>query len=83
VIVYLKLFIYTCIFSIGVCLILGEGVSSLIYFSKIYWFSPLTQIKRALAFGIITGTAITIVAIIFKLIDKFKSHKSSPSDPKS
>ncbi|ELH8610243.1 TPA: hypothetical protein ACG0DR_002953 [Enterobacter asburiae] len=79
-IIYLKLFIYACVFSIGVCLILGAGVSSLIYFSKGYWFFPLTQIKRALAFGTITGAAITVAAIIFKLIDKFNVCKKPPSD---
>ncbi|BBJ69872.1 MULTISPECIES: hypothetical protein [unclassified Enterobacter] len=79
---YLKLFIYACVFSIGVCLVLGAGVASLIYFSKGYWFFPLHQIKRALVFGTIAGTAITVAAVVFKLIDVFNARKKTPSDPK-
>lgn len=78
---YLKLFIYACVFSIGVCLVLGAGVASLIYFNKGNWFFPLHQIKRALVFGTITGTAITVAAVVFKLIDVFNARKKPPSAP--
>lgn len=80
-IAYLKLIIYSCLF----CILLGFiflGVGAMfIFLAKGYLFFPAYHVKRVLVFGCIAGSAITLAAIVFNLIDKFKTRKSPPSDP--
>lgn len=52
-----------------------------IFLAKGYLFFPAYHVKRVLVFGCIAGSAITLAAIVFNLIDKFKTRKSPPSDP--
>lgn len=80
-IAYIKLLIYSCVFCIIVCFILGAGASFIIYIKNGYFLIPDGQVKRAIVFGCIAGTAITLATIVFNLIDKFKARKSPPSDP--
>lgn len=59
-----------------------DGRRSFIYLSnKRIHFFPASQVMRVLVFGCIAGTAITLAAIVFNLIDKFNSRKKTPSDP--
>ncbi|ENV9336535.1 TPA: hypothetical protein ACJVFL_001737 [Klebsiella aerogenes] len=79
-IAYIKLLIYSCVFCIFFCFILGAGASFIVYIKNGYFLIPEGQIKRAIVFGCIAGTAITLATIVFNLIDKFKARKSPPSD---
>ncbi|MBS1205950.1 MAG: hypothetical protein H6R25_2849 [Proteobacteria bacterium] len=80
-IAYIKLFIYSCIF----CITLGFfliGVGALfIFLTKGYLFFPINHVERIFMFGCIAGSAITLVTIVFNLIDKFNARKKPPSDP--
>ncbi|MEB8194990.1 hypothetical protein NGI12_16185 [Raoultella terrigena] len=78
---YIKLLIYSCIFCILVCFILGVGAALIAYIKNGYFLIPEGQIKRAIVFGCIAGVAITLATIVFNLIDKYNSRKSPPSDP--
>lgn len=80
-IAYIKLVIYSCVFCILVCFILGACASFISYIKNGYFLIPDGQIKRAIIFGCIAGTAITLASIVFNLIDKYKSRKTPPSDP--
>jgi len=80
-IAYVKLFLYSCFFCIIFCFILGCGASFIIYIKNGYFMIPHGQVKRAIVFGCIAGTAITVATIVFNLIDKYKSRKTPPSDP--
>ncbi|KAA6100196.1 MULTISPECIES: hypothetical protein [Pantoea] len=80
-IAYIKLLIYSCVFCILICFILGAGASVIIYIKNGYFLIPDGQLKRAIVFGSIAGTAITLATIVFNLIDKFNTRKSPPSDP--
>jgi len=79
---YIKLLIYSCVFCIQLCFILGAGASFIIYIKNGYFLIPDWQIKRAIIFGVIAGTAITSATIVFNLIDKFNFRKKPPSEPK-
>ncbi|MBV4365788.1 hypothetical protein [Erwinia phyllosphaerae] len=79
---YAALFFYSCFSSIIMLIILGAGISGFYYIKSGFFNFPLSQIKRAIVFGCIAGTAITVAAIVFNLIDYFKARKSSPSAPK-
>lgn len=78
---YFKLFLYSCVFCCVVYLILGGTAAAYLFISEGYFFYPIRQIIRACVFGMISGAAITLAAIVFNLIDKFNSHKKPPSDP--
>ncbi|HDX7387028.1 TPA: hypothetical protein RPO46_005254 [Escherichia coli] len=78
---YVILFLYSCLSSIVMLLFLGGG--AIFYFFKgDGFYFPVNQFKRAIVFGCIAGTAITLATIVFNLIDKFNSRKKTPSDPK-
>ncbi|AIR62537.1 hypothetical protein LH23_18310 [Cedecea neteri] len=72
---YIKLLIYSCIFCILFCFLLGAGASFIIYIKNGYFLIPDGQIKRAIIFGCIAGIAITSATIVFNLIDKFNTKK--------
>ncbi|MBJ3816736.1 hypothetical protein F9C28_17930 [Shimwellia pseudoproteus] len=77
---YVMLFIYSCLSSILMLLFLGGGVA-IFYFLKGNGFNfPIDQLKRAIVFGCIAGSAITLATIVFNLIDKYSAHKRPPSD---
>ena len=78
---YIKLLIYSCMFCIAVCFLLGGTVSLFIYSKDGYFLIPGGQITRAVVFGCIAGSAITLATIVFNLIDKFGARKKPPSDP--
>lgn len=80
-IAYIKLLVYSCIFCILICFILGAGASLIIYIKNGFFLIPNGQLKRAIVFGCIAGIAITLATIVFNLIDKYNSRKSPPSDP--
>lgn len=78
---YVILFLYSCLSSIVMLLFLGGG-QSFIFFKGDGFYFPVNQFKRAIVFGCIAGTAITLATIVFNLIDKFNSRKKTPLDPK-
>jgi hypothetical protein len=57
---------------------IGAVVSVIFYFKNEVFSFPLSQIKRAIAFGIITGITAWVGIILFKLFDKY----IKPSKPK-
>lgn len=80
-IIYIKLLIYSCAFCIAVCFLLGGAASFIVYIKKGYFLIPDGQVVRAVVFGSIAGTAITLATIVFNLIDKFNARKKPPSSP--
>lgn len=78
---YVILFFYSCLTSVFMLLLLGGGIATFYYFKGDGFYFPLNQVKRAIVFGCIAGTAITLATIVFKLIDKFNACKKPPSDP--
>lgn len=77
---YIILFFYSCLSSIVMLLLIGGGIATFYYFKGDGFNFPLNQVKRAVVFGCITGTAITLATIVFKLIDAFNARKKPPSD---
>jgi hypothetical protein len=78
---YLKLLGYSCVFCCIVYFVLTGATAIIVYLKNGYFFYPLYHVKRTIIFGCISGTAITLAAIVFKLIDKFNARKKPPSDP--
>lgn len=78
---YIKLLVCSCIFCCVVYFLLTGVVALFIYLTKNYFFYPLEQVKRTIFFGIISGMAITVSALVFNKIGENKTRKSSPSDP--
>ncbi|WP_235421322.1 hypothetical protein [Erwinia oleae] len=79
---YLKLLGYSCVFCCVIYLVLTGASAIIIYLKNGYFFYPPYHVKRTIVFGCISGAAITLAAIVFNLIDKFKSRKTPPSDPR-
>lgn len=78
---YVMLFIYSCLSSILMLLLLGGGIAAFYFLKGDEFYFPLSQLKRAIVFGSIAGSAITLATIVFNLIDKFNARKKPPSDP--
>lgn len=78
---YFKLFLYSCVFCCVVYLILGGAAAAYLFISEGSFFYPVRQVIRACLFGVISGAAITLAAIVFNLIDKLNSLKKPPTDP--
>ena len=80
-IAYIKLLVYSCIFCIVLgFLLLGGGVL-FVYLTKGYFFFPVYHVERIFVFGCIAGSAITLVTIVFNVIDKLNARKKPPSSP--
>jgi len=78
---YVKLLIYSCVFCCLIYFTLTGVAAVFVYLSNGYFSYPLRHVIRTCVFGIISGVAITLAAMVFNLIDKFKARKSPPSDP--
>ncbi|QBR49029.1 hypothetical protein [Erwinia sp. QL-Z3] len=78
---YIKMLVYSCVFCMFFCFVLGAGASLIAYIKNGYFLIPDGQITRAILFGGIAGTAITLATLVFNLIDKYNSGKTPPSDP--
>lgn len=78
---YVVLFFYSCVSTALMLLFLGGVIATFYYFKGDGFHFPLNQVKRAIVFSCIAGTAITLAAIVFNLIDKFNSRKKPPSNP--
>ncbi|OMP94786.1 hypothetical protein BZP36_09540 [Raoultella terrigena] len=77
---YVVLSIYWSVALSVFLLCIGGGISTIHYISDGIFIFPENQIKRAIAFGCICGIAITVITLVYRLIDKFKTRKSPPSD---
>lgn len=74
---YIALLFYSCLFFILMLLSLGFIISLVYYFSHGEFNFPKYQIERAIVFGSITGIAVWLGILIFKILDKFKKKPSS------
>lgn len=72
---YAALLMYSCVFFVIALLVIGLIISSIYYLKDGVFNFPRNQIERAIVFGVIAGSAITLAAILFKLIDMFKIKK--------
>jgi len=78
---YVILFGYSCLSSILMVLLLGGGIAAFYFLKGDGFYFPLSQLKRAMVFGSIAGSAITLATIVFNLIDKSNGRKKPPSTP--
>lgn len=78
---YIIFFLYSCFFSVLMLCILGFVISSFYYLKEGSFDFPKYQVLRAIVFGCIAGTAITLYVLVVNIINKFKSCKSPPSGP--
>jgi hypothetical protein len=78
---YTVLFLYSCLSSTLMLLLLGGVIATFYYLKGDGFYFPLNQVRRAIIFGCIAGSAITLATTVFNLIDKFNSRKKPPSDP--
>lgn len=60
---------------------MGVGGAALIYISKGHFYYPFHQVIRAISFGVIAGSAITLAVILFKVIDIFNLKKDVSQIP--
>lgn len=75
---YIALFVY---FTAGLFLL---GLIIKVVFGFVHigeFYLPYEEIMRNLFKSIIAGSAITLAAIVFNLIDKLKKCRKQPSDP--
>lgn len=78
---YVIMFFYWSLALSLFLLAVGSIISIIHYFSDGVFIFPKNQIKRAIVFACIAGSAITLAVIVFNFIDKFKARKTPPSNP--
>ncbi|QPR28183.1 hypothetical protein I6G97_00510 [Edwardsiella hoshinae] len=77
--IYILMFLYYS----SVLFIFGLIISIVISFAYLHvFYLSFESIFSAFVKSIIAGSAITLAAIVFNLIDKFNARKKTPSDPK-
>ena len=69
---YFLLLFYCCMFFTLMLLSTGLIIIFIAFLKNDSFLFPISQIKRAVVFGFITGLVAWIGIIIFKLIDKLK-----------
>jgi uncharacterized membrane protein len=69
---YLLLLFYCCIFFTLTLLSTGVIIIFMFFLKNDSFLFSISQIKRAVVFGFITGVVAWIGIIVFKLIDKLK-----------
>ncbi|KFK93714.1 MULTISPECIES: hypothetical protein [unclassified Serratia (in: enterobacteria)] len=79
---YIALFLYSFFSSVLMLLVLGFAISSFYYFKEGSFNFPASQVKRAIVFGCVAGSAITLYVLVVNVINKFSTKKSPPEDPK-
>ncbi|WP_434461490.1 hypothetical protein ACMV5L_22295 [Serratia plymuthica] len=72
---YIKLFIYSWVFCIAFLLLIGAVISTVSFFTSGEFKFPFDQVLRAVFFGFVGGSAISLAAILFKLLDWYRSRK--------
>lgn len=72
---YLKLWILSCLFGVLLCFVLMGLGAAYIWFTKGFLFLPIYQMKRALVFGVVGGTAMASFALLSDTIDYFNARK--------
>lgn len=77
---YAKLFIYSWFFCITFLFLIGVAISAVLFLTKGEFDFPFEQIHRAIFFGFIGGSAISLVAVIFRGLDWYKSRKVKSDD---
>ncbi|MBL0434886.1 hypothetical protein JD501_17370 [Aeromonas hydrophila] len=67
---YLGLWLYSCFFCVLLCFLIG-GVSSIsFYFKEGEFLVPKGEVERAVIFGFIAGTSISIYVFVVSLFKK-------------
>ncbi|AYU97690.1 hypothetical protein EEI76_21810 (plasmid) [Enterobacter cloacae] len=82
VLAYIILFIYSSLFVFFLLIAVGGVISIMHYLSNGVFYYPVNQVWRAIVFGGICGGAITLVTLLYKIIDKVNTSKRPPSNPK-
>lgn len=72
---YAKLFIYSWFFCIAFLLLIGGVISTVSFLSKGEFNFPVEHIHRAIFFGFVGGSAISLAAIIFRGLDWYRARK--------
>jgi len=78
---HVMLFVYSCLLSILMLLLLGGLISAYYFLKGGGFYFPMNQLKRAIIFGCVAGTAITLATMVSNATDKFKARKKTSSDP--
>lgn len=77
---YSLFFLYSYLFCIASLLLIGLVIATVYYFSNGIFSFPFSQIKRALTFGVIGGTGISLGAVLFNTIDWYNARKKPPTN---
>lgn len=78
---YSLFFLYSYFFCIASLLLIGLAISGVYYFSNGIFDFSFSQVKRALFFGFIGGSGISLGTVLFNTIDWYNARKKPPTDP--
>lgn len=71
---YLWLWLYSCFFCVLLCFLIGGASSIFFYFKEAEFLVPKGEVERAVIFGFIGGTSISIYVFVVSLFKKVKKE---------
>ncbi|WP_339011965.1 hypothetical protein [Aeromonas popoffii] len=67
---YLRLWLYSCLFCVLLCFFIGGVTSIVFYFKAGEFLVPKGEVERAVIFGFIAGTSMSIYVFVVSLFKK-------------
>lgn len=73
---FFLIYIYLCSCAILLLFLVGGSISLFFYVRVGVFIFPLDQIGRAVFFGVVAGTAISLYMLIITFLEKFRNKSS-------
>lgn len=73
---FFLIYIYLCSCAVLLLFLVGGGISLFFYFKSGMFIFPSEQIVRAVFFGVVAGTAISLYMLVTTFLGRFKNKTS-------
>lgn len=73
---FLLIYIYLCSCAVLLLFLVGGGISLIFYVKSGVFVFPFEQIVRAVFFGVVAGTAISLYMLVIIFLEKFRNKSN-------
>jgi hypothetical protein len=73
---FFLIYIYLCSCAVLLLFLVGGGISLIFYVKSGFFVFPSGQIVRAVFFGVVAGTAISLYILVIMFLEKFRNRSN-------
>jgi hypothetical protein len=73
---FFLIYIYSCSCAVLLLFLVGGGISLIFYVKSGVFVFPSEQIVRAVFFGVVAGTAISLYMLVIIFLEKFRNKSN-------